>query len=270
MEEPDEVASLNPSQRPDYCGSPVASFIEVLPTNSISSPPIVNPNAEVATLKLESLNIEVEAERLQAVLAKRQEYHHLHNLPLDHFMKDGAERMGFLNWVRSAYDKESLQLDLQRKDKLEVGPQKVKAGCRARWHRELQRRCGTKQLWEVISFSGRLDPVWLESSLCKAAEDTKPVLHGVDHRQLAEAKDAPRQKRQRCGRGVRRSSRKLYENANKLIVQAGSGRLHAPDGSSLDIGGCDARSQTRRVLDDYRPVSNRQINEFLATTGQRR
>ena len=41
MEEPDK--------EPD-CGSPVASFIEVLPTNSISSPPIVN-DVEVGVVK---------------------------------------------------------------------------------------------------------------------------------------------------------------------------------------------------------------------------
>jgi len=46
----------------------------------------------VATLKLESLNIEVEAERLQAVLDKREEYLRWHDLPLDHCMADGADR----------------------------------------------------------------------------------------------------------------------------------------------------------------------------------
>ena len=42
---------------------------------------------------------------------------------------------------------------------------------RKRWHRHLQRVCGTKAIWEVLAFSGRFDPGCLEQALRNETDD---------------------------------------------------------------------------------------------------
>ena len=40
-----------------------------------------------------------------------------------------------------------------------------------RWRQHLQRICGTKAIWEVLAFSGRFDPGWLEQALRGETDD---------------------------------------------------------------------------------------------------
>ena len=86
------------------------------------------------------------------------------NLPLDTCMDD-TQRQEFLSYCKELYFKEDHQLDLIARYSEIGGKKGVQKGKHSRWARELQRRCGTKHLWEVISFSGRFDPGYLKD-LC--------------------------------------------------------------------------------------------------------
>ena len=65
--------------------------------------------------------------------------------------------MQFLRWVREKYETTEEQQDLQKRDFQAGGAAKMKSGKRSRWCRELQRRCGTKQMWEAVSFNGGIN-----------------------------------------------------------------------------------------------------------------
>ena len=153
-------------------------------------------------------------------------------------------------------------------------------GMRSRWCRELQRRCGSKQLWEVVSFSGRWDPKYLEEALssadspdpltAKATADEQAAWRtaGANARarlRLAMKFDNWRQAKwtgwtssqQRLLKGLDDGS--LLEAANAATRASGHGRLHAVDGSYRDIGGSTG-GFTRKILDNFAPQDYTDMN----------
>ena len=143
----------------------------------------------------------------------------------------------------------------------------------SRFARELQRRCGSKQVAEVILFSGR----W-GADLLREAMNTGGAAQPAEEQADAEA--AIRRRRSkvaavqakcnlRLGRHLARAvargdhlghgdlemvqqfdSGELRTKSNAAIIAHGHGRLHAPDGSSMDIGG-SIGGRTRRLLGGY-------------------
>ena len=134
---------------------------------------------------------------------------------------------------------------------------RVKAGKRQRWHRELQRRCGSKQLWELVSFTGRFDSELLAQALSKpdafdnsGAPQPTASSHPW-HRKALEARAALRwanhlaRKRSRMGEAQMSKSEKkvlqqldngdLVLRVNELTVRTGDGRLRSADGESLTL-----------------------------------
>ena len=95
-------------------------------------------------------SLEDTALRVQATIERREQWLWDNWLPLDTVMNDDHRR-DFLNVVKQEYRREAR-----------------KGGERPGWCCELQRRCGSKELWELFSFSGRWDPNLLEEALSRA------------------------------------------------------------------------------------------------------
>ena len=108
--------------------------------------------------------------RMQDAIARREQWLWDKCLPLDTLMND-EQRKDFLTELKKEYADTPLQRTLHADDL----DKKRQGGERRRWCRELQRRCGSKQLWELVSFSGCWDPSFLEGALSKAGSAAPPV-----------------------------------------------------------------------------------------------
>ena len=173
--------------------------------------------------------------------------------------------------MKDEYAKEPTQIELEAKDR-ENG-KGVKDQKRKRWCREMQRRCGSRVLWELISFSGRFDPEWLRGALACTPD---PVEGGDDakrqsmemKRQVMEARADLRfansldkkRKRTPTAKFTQREQDLLHKldtdmlrkRSHDLTMKFGHGRVHKKDGSYVEIGGSSG-GQARRVLDNYVP-----------------
>ena len=99
---------------------------------------------------------------MQHAIARREQWLWGKWLPNDTVMNDD-QRRDFLKEVKQEYANTPLQQELAVKDRLA----NRSGGVRSRWCRELQRRCGSKQLWELVSFTGRWDPNFLREALSR-------------------------------------------------------------------------------------------------------
>ena len=165
----------------------------------------------------------------------------------------------------------------------------VKNQKRKRWHRHLQRICGSKQVWEILSFTGRFDPGLLEKAVKKdkdGQQDEEEEKQQVDqeervrlmHRKIearARYKEACRLKQRvdECSNSGRDASQlaqgfsshqqrllerlesgELLWRMNSAVGKWGHGRLETPDGHCLEIGGSTG-GLTREFLDGWQPPS---------------
>ena len=69
-------------------------------------------------------------------------------------------RSAFVKAMKEEFEKEIMQQGLIGTDQVKVGKRQMTKKelnnrKHSRWHRELQRRGGTKQFWEIVSFTGR-------------------------------------------------------------------------------------------------------------------
>ena len=156
--------------------------------------------------------------------------------------------------------------------------------------------CGTKQLWEVLAFSGVFDIDMLGQALCaelgadgppardEQAQRRRRELHHAKAEARArfmEGKRLARHRDQQQARGASQPAArgqeektctrrefqvlqdwdngKLREDLNKAIVALGHGRLTTASGHHLDIGGSTGGG-SRRIIDGWRPPAWR---EFL-------
>ncbi len=117
-----------------------------------SQPPTAGSAPQPAASSVQVVaSFEYTAQRLMAVLDTRDTYLRWSGLVETTVMTD-EQRKEFIHWVRSEYEEEPLQQDLQTRVWNEGGNKQFREGKRKRWHRELQRRLGSKQLWEIVSF----------------------------------------------------------------------------------------------------------------------
>ena len=98
-------------------------------------------------------------ERLEAIIASRVAWLQRNGLPQDNEM-DNEQRVAYTRAMKEEYEAEPMQQALIAQDYGKVAAQQMKKQVVAkkkhsRFHRELQRRAGTKQFWEVISYTGR-------------------------------------------------------------------------------------------------------------------
>ena len=190
----------------------------------------------------------------------------------NHVLRTAKERHDFLRFAKSKYHEQSEQREKQKRDMKEGGILGMQKGKHSRWGCEMQRRCGSKSVWEVVSFTGECDhkmfaKLWDERP-DKTAESTDRDTQATLKQQARLARDqyryaASAQTRQQKGyrvSGKEMAMIKLYEceklrkDANRATRTWGHGRLKHKDGTFTDIGG-NTGGATRKVLDDWEPPS---------------
>ena len=165
---------------------------------------------------------------------------------------------------------------------------------RKRWCRHLQRTCGTKQIWELLAYTGCFHVDYLRLALERTAthdhDEEAAALTAKKRRDLrhekAEAKAALQEGACLARRRELESQRRAYEpsvifskaqsdildnwgkgilreNLNKVITELGHGRLQSNTGEFLDIGGSTGGG-SRRIIDGWTPPDWRQ---FLSEPG---
>jgi len=179
--------------------------------------------------------------------------------------------------------------------KSEFGPnmQAVRNGIRSRFARHLQRVAGSKQLAEVIVFSGSADPELLRQTLGGASQPAasscasqppQPLAHEAEAYQAKKTAALRAKTHFRAGRlidtrikkGKCREAdlcpqdRQLYEDycsgeslrvMNLAVADYGHGTLYEAGGQVLQIG-ASTGGVTRRILDGWQPPN---FTAFLAT-----
>ena len=93
---------------------------------------------------------------------KREAWLTRENLPMNFQMQDGPglERHRFVQDCKLEYNAEPDQVQLQARD-AQYNKTKVKNGMHSRWGAEMQRRLGSKVLWELVSFTGQFSVEFL-------------------------------------------------------------------------------------------------------------
>ena len=166
----------------------------------------------------------------------------------------------------------------------------VKNQKRKRWHRHLQRICGTKQVWEILSFTGCFDPALIQAAVMRGKDgqqDEEEEKQQVDqeervrlmHRKIearARYKEACRLKQRvddcsKSGRDAsqlaqgfsshqqrlleRLESGELLWQMNSAVGKWGHGRLESPDGAHFVYIGGSTGGLSRELLDKWQPPS---------------
>ena len=147
---------------------------------------------------------------------------------------------------------------------------------RKRWCRHLQRVCGTKQIWEILAFTGRFDPdifrkAFQSSKQNRDLEEEPRVASKSDRRRLLHAKaeararyneaqrlykqpftasSAPPLTRWQLELLQRLDSGELLRELNNASGAWGHGRLRSVDGTHLVIG-CSTGGLSRHLIDDW-------------------
>ena len=154
---------------------------------------------------------------------------------------------------------------------------------RKRWCRHLQRSCGTKQIWEILAFTGRFDLQTLEAALTRentqdglAEEDTQ----GADHERRLLLKERKAKAKARLNEGQRLARQRnalrarssgacqpaltrwqtwlleqydtgaLQQDYNEAIAKHGHGCLRDEAGRFMKIGGSTG-GWSRCVIDGW-------------------
>jgi len=207
-----------------------------------------------------------------------------------------AQRENFLRYARDEYEAEARQLQLQAKDQAQALNLKlhgraynnfIKGRKRSRWNREQQRRCGSHQFWQIVSFGGislggQQLCESLEAALKMKEDDASQPAPDSDN-------DAERKRRYkmealqaradyRYAQSVARKKNRissgesigtlthseqqaldflesgwLRTRANDTTVKHGHGTVRYPDGRT-DMIGANTGGITRRVLDKFVPL----------------
>jgi hypothetical protein len=242
------------------------------------------------------------------------------------------ERGELAKSARMAYEMSAEQLDLQRRDEEKAsakgkplaakGKGKARSKVHAdgdaqptskggvakfirqqkrkRWCRHLQRICGTKQIWEVLAYTGCFDVDYLRKAIQAPGAEEEPEISASAseqkqqrralHHAKAEAKKAYKEgERLARNRNLKRLHDSfqpagsyqeaatlsknqldvlkqwdrgwLLDNLNQAIGELGHGRLQSQTGDFLEIGGSTGGG-SRRVIDGWVPPDWRKfLNE---------
>jgi hypothetical protein len=101
--------------------------------------------------------------QLYKVIRKREEWLNQNTLPMNFHIRQ-VHQIRFLQHVKARYHAKPNQVKLQARD-AKVSKYKVIRGKHTRWEREMQRRCGSKMLWEIISFTGKFSAQYFTESI---------------------------------------------------------------------------------------------------------
>ena len=102
-------------------------------------------------------------QQLKEALELRHEFLEARSLDVNHVLHDGIERCDFLRFAKERFHSDPEQKRLQERDAEKGGNKKRRAGKHSRWGLDMQRRCGDKALWELVSFTGGFSVATLAS-----------------------------------------------------------------------------------------------------------
>ena len=217
-------------------------------------------------------------ESIKAVLEERRAWMQAQGLRADLVMTQ-AQRKAYVADKKAEFENTSLQRGLIAKDLRQWDLRKLEksklAGRRhSRFHRMMQIKVGSKQNWEIISFTGTLDIDALREAQTGGAPE--PAEDAPARRAARkEAIEARRcycwgktlKKRERSGEWTwEEASREdwntlrwynddsLRQWANELTKKSGNGTIYNYDGTTYMLGGNMSRSITQRVLDRFQPT----------------
>ena len=156
---------------------------------------------------------------------------------------------------------------------------KIKAARRTRFNLEKQRRAGSSQIWELLSYTGRVSEEYLRDALRNVEQS------GSAHERAGEGESAELKRHAhkvkhepRYGKTLQHREAKykdfaqslsandrrilaetkdgtLKRKVNEAVLQRGRGRLRGgTDDDYLDIGTNRERSVVQRILDGNRPA----------------
>ena len=136
----------------------------------------------------------------------------------------------------------------------------VKPEARRRWGCEMQRRCGSKGLWEVVSFTGQVKYSLLSNVKHTPTPKPDTILKDEARQARANFRFAASLKKRGMNGGVLTEKQceeikqleALRKKANKKTLKSGHGRLRNLDGTCIDIGG-NTGGATRKALDGWKP-----------------
>ena len=101
-------------------------------------------------------------QKLKETLELRREYLNKAGMEEDKILETDKERRDFLQFAKKKFHEQPEQVEKQRKD-IEAAMGRPDATRflhnrkHSRWGCEMQRRCGCKGLWEVVSFTGQVN-----------------------------------------------------------------------------------------------------------------
>jgi hypothetical protein len=210
--------------------------------------------------------------QIRDVVEERQQWLHEKNLPLDFLMRDGLglERNGFVDHCKAKYHATPHQRTLQEQDK--TSGNNVHNQKHSRWSRDLQRRAGSKVLWEIISFTGKFSHELLQQAVeagkkrirtgaCQPDASRKATVNAQRARESFRWAQALARQRAHGKKDFSWNDQWYLRNldndilrkrANAATRAAGHGRLKHQDGSTSDIGN-HLGGISRTVLDNYQP-----------------
>jgi hypothetical protein len=208
-------------------------------------------------------------QQLKEVLVKREAWLTNEQLPMNFLMRNGPglERERFVQHCKLEYHADPEQQLLQARD-LPAGKNKVRNSKHSRWSAEMQRRLGSKNLWELVSFTGQFSVDFL----------TRVTDHGALQPVVNVPNPSPRLKAHalKCRGDLRLASSLAYQRqsgrtrfsdyeltllldldsdqlrklANNATKAYGHGRIKHANGSFTDIG-AETGGLTRTILDNW-------------------
>jgi hypothetical protein len=210
-------------------------------------------------------------QQLKEVLMKREAWLTRENLPMNFQMRDGPgfERHCFVQHCKLEYNAEPDQVQLQARD-AQYNKTKVKNGMHSRWGAEMQRRLGSKNLWELVSFTGQFSVDFLTRITDAVASQPDVLVTNTQQKNKAHALKCRGEYRWACSLDNQRQSGrsrfgdwewkllkdfdsdKLRRQSNDATIAYGHGRIKNADGSVTDIGS-ETGGLTRTILDNWVP-----------------
>ena len=214
-------------------------------------------------------------ESIQAVLEERREWMQAKGHPPDQVMTQD-QRQAYVAAKKKEFDDDSLQRGLAARDLREwnnrnLEKKKLTNRKHSRFHRMMQLKVGSKQNWELISYTGTLDIDALRAVAAEPGGAPEPAEDAATRREARKNAIEARRwycwgktlwKRERSGERLSREEWKtlLWYNddslrrwANDLTEKSGNGTIYNRDGTTTMLGGNMSRSITQRVLDRFQP-----------------
>lgn len=214
------------------------------------------------------------AYRIHSVLQEREKWLEAQGLGADTIMTYD-QRGEFLKWIMESFQQTPIEARLiaQARQEHKTNGQ-INRASRSRFSLEKQRRAGSAQIWELLSFTGKVTPEYLAEAL-ENVKDTNSATERVAKDLAGELKfNAQKIKSDfRWGKRLERRERKykdfastlsaedrrilsetkdgtLKRKVNGAVLASGRGRLRGDDDSDyLDIGTNRTRSVVQRLID---------------------